>query len=242
MPQPCAAFGCSNRRNITNWHRGITFHKAWAVAVCWKDFEPTNVAVLCSHFRATDFDRTGQIGPNIARSTRSSNQSGEASEDPVPVSKSPEPPSTSDHHYALNPDEVKSKIVLAQGKVEERQKQKRNARDRQRRQQRTVKSLLEDLNANGKLINSYHFSYYVSYLTLANHLTQICDSCHGKLTFCQIDGQRCLSETVKQRFQALHMLGPDISTYHHIIQVCCAAFQARKDSVLESLKGTESIL
>ncbi|XP_056145806.1 uncharacterized protein LOC130121000 [Lampris incognitus] len=124
MPQACAAFGCSNRRNVKNRQRGITFHKfpknpglrkAWAIAVRRKDFEPTNATVLCScHFKAEDFDRTGQTVrvkecvipsvftsfpdhlnkvPNKARSTRTSTQAGETSDDPV--SESPEPQNSS---------------------------------------------------------------------------------------------------------------------------------------------------
>ncbi|XP_030632667.1 THAP domain-containing protein 6-like isoform X2 [Chanos chanos] len=178
MPQACAAFGCTNRRNIQNRLRGITFHKfpkdpglrkAWAVAVRRKDFAPNDTTVLCScHFKADDFDRTGQIVrlreyvipsvfasfphhlnkvPNKARSTRTSTQASEASDDPVPVSESPEPrnPSAPDHHYALDTDEVKYKIAETRARVEELQRQLRNARDRERRQKRTVKSLLDKL-------------------------------------------------------------------------------------------------
>ncbi|XP_072558846.1 transcription factor E2F6 isoform X1 [Paramormyrops kingsleyae] len=71
MPQACAAFRCRNRRSLENRHRGITFHKfpkdpglrkAWAIAVRRKDFKPNDTTVLCScHFKADDFDRTGQI-------------------------------------------------------------------------------------------------------------------------------------------------------------------------------------
>ncbi|XP_036401381.1 chromosome alignment-maintaining phosphoprotein 1-like [Megalops cyprinoides] len=143
MPQACAAFGCTNRRNIQNKHRGITFHKfpkdpglrkAWAIAVRRKDFEPSDAAVLCScHFKADDLDRTGQIVrvkecvipsvfasfpdhlnkvPNKARSTRTSTQAGQASDDPVHVCESPEPLNSSTS--VLHSDLDRSNMVDAQ--------------------------------------------------------------------------------------------------------------------------------
>uniref|UniRef100_A0A3B3RD22 THAP-type domain-containing protein n=1 Tax=Paramormyrops kingsleyae TaxID=1676925 RepID=A0A3B3RD22_9TELE len=74
MPQACAAFRCRNRRSLENRHQLILtcfcqrfpkdpgLRKAWAIAVRRKDFKPNDTTVLCScHFKADDFDRTGQI-------------------------------------------------------------------------------------------------------------------------------------------------------------------------------------
>ncbi|KAM3877708.1 THAP domain-containing protein 6-like [Diretmus argenteus] len=141
--------------------------KAWAMAVRRKNFEPNDTTVLCScHFKAEDLDKTGQTVrvrehvipsvfasfqdhlnkvPNKSRSTRTPTQAGEASDGPVPVSKSPEPLNSSTSDHALDPDQVKYKLAEAQARVQELQGQLRNAEDRERRQKRTLKSLLDDL-------------------------------------------------------------------------------------------------
>uniref|UniRef100_A0A667WP22 THAP-type domain-containing protein n=1 Tax=Myripristis murdjan TaxID=586833 RepID=A0A667WP22_9TELE len=67
----CAAYGCSNERSIETRSRGITFHRfpkdsslkrEWELAVKREGFVATERSLLCSeHFKADDFDRTGQI-------------------------------------------------------------------------------------------------------------------------------------------------------------------------------------
>lgn len=54
-------------------------------------------------------------------------------------------PSNIDHHYAIDPDNVKQKLAEAQARVVELQRQLRNARDRERRKDVMVKALLVEL-------------------------------------------------------------------------------------------------
>ena len=56
-----------------------------------------------------------------------------------------------DHQYALDPIKVKKKLTEAQEKVEELQRDLRNAKDRERRNKKTVKSLQEDLKHKNML-------------------------------------------------------------------------------------------
>uniref|UniRef100_A0A1A7WBI5 THAP domain containing 6 n=1 Tax=Iconisemion striatum TaxID=60296 RepID=A0A1A7WBI5_9TELE len=82
MPDFCAAYGCSNRRCVESRQRGITFHsfpkdgerrRQWEVALRRENFVVNNRTMICSeHFKAEDFDRTGQtvrlkagVGPTI---------------------------------------------------------------------------------------------------------------------------------------------------------------------------------
>ncbi|XP_056138356.1 THAP domain-containing protein 2-like [Lampris incognitus] len=158
-----------NRQRGITFHKfpkNPGLRNAWAIAlgpaVRRKDYEPTDATFLCScHFNADDFDRTGQTVyvkecvipsvfasfpddlkklPNKARSTRTSTQAGESSDDPVSESPDPQNSSTSvsDHHYALDPDQVKYKLAEAEVRVEELQRQLRNAEDRERRQKQNV--------------------------------------------------------------------------------------------------------
>ncbi|KAK0134545.1 DNA transposase THAP9 [Merluccius polli] len=70
MPAFCGARGCNNRRSSDTRTRGITFHKfpsdaglrrQWEAATRREGFVATESSKLCSaHFRADDFDRTGQ--------------------------------------------------------------------------------------------------------------------------------------------------------------------------------------
>ncbi|KAJ8404788.1 hypothetical protein AAFF_G00331750 [Aldrovandia affinis] len=171
MPQSCAAFGCTNRRNHRSKARGITFHRfpkdpgtrrAWAIAVRLNNFEPNDTTVLCScHFNPEDFDRTGQnirlkecVIPSVftsfpdhlkkvpkkPRSTRTSMKAAEASVVAVPVSDVPERLNSSilDHQYALDTDQVKYKVFETQARVDELEKQLRNAMDRERRKEGCV--------------------------------------------------------------------------------------------------------
>ncbi|XP_030210203.1 THAP domain-containing protein 2 [Gadus morhua] len=181
MPQTCAAFGCSNRRNDTSKCRGITFHKFpkdpvrrkdWTIAMRRKDFQPNNTTVLCSsHFTTDDFDRTGQtirlkdcVSPSVFTSTpehlkkvphkaRLTRTSMKAAEERVVSVVVPgvtrTTPSTAvksipDHHYALDQIQVKSKVIKAQKRIDELEKQLRNAKDRERRLKLTVKSLISN--------------------------------------------------------------------------------------------------
>lgn len=60
-----------------------------------------------------------------------------------------------DHHYALDPDQVKMKLFEAQDRVEHLGRQLRNAKDRERRQKRAVKSLLDELRNNGAISDEF---------------------------------------------------------------------------------------
>uniref|UniRef100_A0A1A7XVU9 THAP domain containing 6 n=1 Tax=Iconisemion striatum TaxID=60296 RepID=A0A1A7XVU9_9TELE len=155
--------------------KDVALRKAWILAVRRRDFKPSRKTVLCSsHFKEKDFDRTGQtvrlreaVIPSIfesfpehlkkspikVRSTRTSQRALEPSNDPLTVSKPPEPqkPSASDHHYALDPGQIKIKLCEAQARVEDLERQLRNAKDRERRQKQTLKSLLDDLRTKGKI-------------------------------------------------------------------------------------------
>lgn len=123
--------------------------------------------------------------PVKTRSTRTSRRAGEPSNDPVPVPKSPDTPKPSvsvsisklllstalhhidepssshsffisqDHHYALDPDQIKIKLSEAQARVEHLERQLRNAKDRERRQKQAVKSLLDDLRNSGVISDEF---------------------------------------------------------------------------------------
>ncbi|XP_031143471.1 THAP domain-containing protein 2-like [Sander lucioperca] len=174
MPDFCAVVGCSNGRNAKTKQQGITFHRfpkdkvkrqAWTVALRRRDFEPHARSVVCScHFKPEDFDMTGQTTrlregaipsfPNhlskvpsrpTPRSSRTSQKAAAECPD-VPVQLSEDlQKSNLDHQYALDPVKVKKKLTEAQEKVEELQRDLRNAKDRERRNKKTVKSLQEDL-------------------------------------------------------------------------------------------------
>ncbi|XP_070705598.1 THAP domain-containing protein 6-like [Pempheris klunzingeri] len=148
--------------------------RAWAVALRRREFEPSDRSVICSrHFKDEDFDRTGQttrlregvipsvltfpgkVSPSISQSApRSSRTSLKAAAESPDVQVKPSGDfenSPSDHQYALDPDKVKRKLTEAQEKVEELQRELRNAKDRERRHKKTVKSLLEDLKHKNML-------------------------------------------------------------------------------------------
>nr|XP_020443080.1 THAP domain-containing protein 2-like isoform X2 [Monopterus albus] len=181
MPDFCAAFGCSNERNTKTKEQGITFHRfpkdhvkrqTWTLALRRRDFVPNDRSVVCSsHFKAEDFDRTGQTTrlregvvpsvfvfsdqlykvPSTPRLSKTSQKA--ASECPdVHVQPSEDlQQSASDHQYALDPVKVKKKLTEAQEMVEELQRDLRNAKDRERRHKRTMKSLIEDLKRRNML-------------------------------------------------------------------------------------------
>ncbi|XP_060742579.1 histone-lysine N-methyltransferase PRDM9-like isoform X1 [Tachysurus vachellii] len=162
MPDFCAAYRCSNERNIKTKQQGITFHKfpsdkqrrqSWTLALRREGFEPKGRTLLCScHFRPEDFDRTGQTirlrqgatpsifnfsdhlskQPSSSRLSRTSNKATDQS--------------VLDHTYAFDPVKAKEKLAVSQEKVEKLQRDVRNAKDR--RKKKTVGSLLEDLEKN----------------------------------------------------------------------------------------------
>ncbi|XP_012719468.2 THAP domain-containing protein 6 [Fundulus heteroclitus] len=165
----------SRRRGITfhQFPKNPGLRKAWVAAFRRLDFKPSNKTVLCSdHFTEADFDRTGQtvrlregVIPSIfasfpnhlkkrpvkTRSSRTSSRALEPIPDLVHVPKCTvlPKPSFSDHHYALDPDQVKKKLFEAQARIEELQRQLRNAKDRERRQKLILRSLLEQLQHTG---------------------------------------------------------------------------------------------
>ncbi|XP_028298388.1 THAP domain-containing protein 6-like isoform X3 [Gouania willdenowi] len=133
--------------------------KAWTLAVRRLDFKPNNTTVLCScHFRPEDFDRTGQtvrlkegVVPSEfpgfpdhlkkvikkARVTLNSRKALEARPDPVPVPVQPQlNPSVLDHNYTIDVDQLKTKLIEAQARAEDLQRQLRNAKIRERRRRR----------------------------------------------------------------------------------------------------------
>ncbi|XP_070759528.1 THAP domain-containing protein 2-like [Enoplosus armatus] len=181
MPDFCAVVGCSNERNAKTKEQGITFHRfpkdvvkrrAWKVALRRRDFEPNHHSVVCScHFKSEEFDMTGQTTrlkegvipslfpgrlckvPSTPRSSRTS-QKAAAQMCPdvhIKLSGDIKEATVSDHQYALDPVKVKKKLTEAQEKVEELQRDLRNARDRERRHKKAVKSLLEDLKRKNML-------------------------------------------------------------------------------------------
>lgn len=56
-----------------------------------------------------------------------------------------------DHQYALDPVQVKKKLSEAQKRIEELQRDLRNAKDRERRLKKTVKSLVKELKHKNML-------------------------------------------------------------------------------------------
>uniref|UniRef100_UPI0037E90054 THAP domain-containing protein 2-like n=1 Tax=Semicossyphus pulcher TaxID=241346 RepID=UPI0037E90054 len=166
----------SKEQGIT-FHRfpkAKTRRQAWTAALRRKDYQPNDYSVVCSsHFKPEDFDMTGQttrlkegVTPSIfkfpsrrckvpckSRSSRTSQKA--AAECPDVKMKLPEvkeeSTSTSDHQYALDPVNVKKKLTEAQEKVETLTRDLRNARDRERRLKRTMKTLLEHLKNKNML-------------------------------------------------------------------------------------------
>ncbi|ROL55327.1 THAP domain-containing protein 6 [Anabarilius grahami] len=148
MPVFCAAYGCNNRRSIDTRSHGITFHKfpsdtglrrQWEVAIRREGFVVTESSKLCSeHFKPDDFDRTGQIvrlrdgaTPSVFNFPCHLQRVG-----PLPNS----------------PTRLKARLSEALARVESLEREKQNAKTRERRAKKTVKSLLEDLKEKN-LIN-----------------------------------------------------------------------------------------
>ncbi|KAM6915830.1 THAP domain-containing protein 1-like [Xenentodon cancila] len=120
--------------------------------------------------------------PKKSRSTRTSLRAAGKIKDPVPVSTLPtnppaeaptktpakplpappvEPlkPSEWDHHYALDPNQIKSKLCQAQARVHELERQLRNAKYRERKHRETVKSLLDGLKEKQMISEDLQLSY-----------------------------------------------------------------------------------
>ncbi|KAG5268534.1 hypothetical protein AALO_G00213640 [Alosa alosa] len=145
--------------------------KAWAAKLRRENFTPTHFTLLCScHFKPEDFDITGQTvrlregvipsifkfpdqRPSTPRTTKTSQKA--TVEFPHTPSQSRSPVrgleglnlsevSISDHQYALDPLKAKQKLIEAQEELVRLRRHLRNARDRERRQKKTVNALLED--------------------------------------------------------------------------------------------------
>ncbi|CAH2314952.1 THAP domain-containing 6-like [Pelobates cultripes] len=144
--------------------------KKWEVALRREGFTASDSSVLCSqHFKQGDFDRTGQIVrlrdgviPSVfsfpvhlqklemGRSTSTSRRAEEslpmASQDSKETATS-KPHPTDDHSYALpaSPTTLKTRLNEALARGESLEREKKNARAREKRAKTTVKSLLGDL-------------------------------------------------------------------------------------------------
>ncbi|XP_073322204.1 THAP domain-containing protein 6-like isoform X2 [Pagrus major] len=144
--------------------------KQWEEALRREGFCATQSSTLCSeHFRQEDFDRTGQtvrirngaipsvfsFPAHLQRpvATRTSRTSKKAPESPSvdgsqPVQETePLPVPNVDHSYALptSPDDLRARLSEALARVESLEREKRNAKDRERRAKNTLRGLLEDL-------------------------------------------------------------------------------------------------
>ncbi|XP_076121935.1 THAP domain-containing protein 6-like [Alosa pseudoharengus] len=172
MPDFCAAYGCSNERNKKTKEKGITFHRfpsngerrqAWTQALRREGFVACPRSLLCSsHFRSLDFDRTGHTVrlrestvPSIFNfpkhlsklpRSRTSRTATKAAKEPDFFDQ----PAT-DHLYFLDPVKTKQKLTECQDQVEKLRRELRNARDRERRQKKTVQCLLDDLRDKNML-------------------------------------------------------------------------------------------
>ncbi|CAN9505323.1 unnamed protein product [Ophioblennius macclurei] len=176
MPVYCSAYGCNNRRNLENISRGITFHKfpkeknlrrKWEVAVRREAFTATEASKLCSqHFKAPDFDRTGQIVrlregviPSVFNFSFPlkkivANRTTKALRKPE-TSPPVDPQPNADHSYALpnSPTLLKARLTEALARVESLERERQSAKARERKAYRTVQSLLDDLRKK-QLINT----------------------------------------------------------------------------------------
>uniref|UniRef100_W5LJE0 Si:ch73-130a3.4 n=1 Tax=Astyanax mexicanus TaxID=7994 RepID=W5LJE0_ASTMX len=166
MPVYCVAFGCYNRRNTETRSRGITFHKfpsnidlrrQWEFAIKRERFVASQSSKLCSeHFEPDDFDRTGQILKAVQLTSK------HTSTHTLPFSLTlihfliltMLALILQDHSYALpdSPTHLKARLREALRKMESLEREKLNAEARERRAQKTIKILLEDLKKKN-LIN-----------------------------------------------------------------------------------------
>ncbi|XP_048865577.1 THAP domain-containing protein 2-like [Brienomyrus brachyistius] len=143
--------------------------QAWTAALRRKGFEPQSRTVICScHFKPEDFDRTGQTTrlkegaiPSVFKFpdhlSKLSSTSGTCRTYKKAATECPRPPasglgglhlskeSVTDHHYAFDPVKAKHDIAEAQEQLEKLQRELRNAKDREKRHNKRVKTLLQDL-------------------------------------------------------------------------------------------------
>lgn len=148
--------------------------RQWEVAIRREGFVASESSKLCSeHFKPDDFDRTGQIvrlrdgaTPSVFNfpshlqrpvATMNTETSREAEESPLDLSRhcpESEPQPNDDHCYALpnSPTRLKARLSEALARVESLEREKLNAKARERRAKKTINSLLEDLKKKN-LIN-----------------------------------------------------------------------------------------
>ncbi|XP_059193939.1 THAP domain-containing protein 6-like isoform X2 [Centropristis striata] len=150
--------------------------KQWETAVRREGFSATPSSMLCSeHFRPEDFDRTGQTvriragavpsvfcfpahlhRPVVTRTPQTSKKAQETLSDCSHLVQEAEPlplPNV-DHSYALpsSHEDLRARLRGALARVESLERERRNAKDRERRAKNTVSGLLQDLRAK-QLIN-----------------------------------------------------------------------------------------
>ncbi|CAJ1059827.1 THAP domain-containing protein 6-like [Xyrichtys novacula] len=164
----------SRARGIT-FHRfpkDKNLRKKWEIAVRREKFTARDSSVLCSqHFKEADFDRTGQVvrirdgvipsvfkfpghlqRPEKSRNTSASRKS-EASLSETPQDNSVASTSHSesqpedDHSYVMpsSPTALKARLTGALERVDKLEREKKNAKAREKRAKTTVKSLLSQL-------------------------------------------------------------------------------------------------
>ncbi|KAM3850430.1 THAP domain-containing protein 6-like [Diretmus argenteus] len=169
MPHSCAAWSCTHRCTIQTRSQGITFHsfpkdnelrKQWEVALRREGFTASQSSRLCSeHFTQADFDRTGQTVRIRAGAIPSIFS--------FPAS------------YALppSPGDLRARLSEALARVESLEREKRNAKDRERRAKYTVCGLLEDLRGKN-LINEELKERLDLYSVTGERVFVMMDACH----------------------------------------------------------------
>ncbi|XP_037831652.1 uncharacterized protein si:ch73-130a3.4 isoform X3 [Kryptolebias marmoratus] len=173
-------FTAQTRADGITFHRfpkDKELRKQWETAVRREGFSASPSSMLCSeHFSPETFDRTGQtvriragavpsvfcFPAHLHRpvTTRTSQTSKKAQETPLPdcpqLVQEAEPLSAPnvDHSYALpsSNEDLRARLREALARVESLERERRNAKDRERRAKNTVNGLLEDLRAKN-LIN-----------------------------------------------------------------------------------------
>uniref|UniRef100_A0A3Q3A2X3 Si:ch73-130a3.4 n=1 Tax=Kryptolebias marmoratus TaxID=37003 RepID=A0A3Q3A2X3_KRYMA len=172
-------FTAQTRSNGITFHfpKDKELRKQWETAVGREGFSAGPSSMLCSeHFRPETFDRTGQtvriragavpsvfcLPAHLHRpvATRTSQTSKRAQETlsldcPQLVQEAePQPVPNVDHSYALpsSNEDLRARLREALARVESLERERRNAKDRERRAKNAVSGLLEDLRAKN-LIN-----------------------------------------------------------------------------------------